>query len=398
MPLFCCRRVKQEYVPDHAFCAADLWFVCRGVLAPEEIWTQINTLIDDVCIIRYKVLLGQDPLLLLGIETSCDETAAALIENKKILSHCVHTQDHSAFGGVVPQISARQHVEKLPLLMQFLFDRSGRSVQDVKAVGVTSGPGLIGGLLAGVLFARGFACATGSSLYPIHHLEAHALMVRMEHNVAFPYLLVLLSGGHCMLVRVDGVGQYHILGQTYDDAVGECLDKVARCLGGPYPGGPFIEDMAKNGDPHAISLPTPLKKDPTCNLSFSGLKTACMSWIQSCAHAEKLSVQAKRDLCASLQRVVADSLCQKIERALHISGMRRCILSGGVASNMYFRQRFERVCHSHGVDFFVPSARLCTDNGVMIAWALKERIDAGCSCPDSFQVRARWPIDTLSLS
>ena len=334
-------------------------------------------------------------MLLLGIETSCDETAAALIDGKRVLSHCVHTQNHNDFGGVVPQIAARQHVERLPTLMSSLFRQAGCGPQDVGAIGVTSGPGLIGGLLAGILFAQGLSCATEAPLYPINHLEAHALMVRMESCVDFPYLLVLLSGGHCLIVCVYGVGRYHILGQTYDDAAGECLDKVARCLGGPYPGGPFIEKMAKDGDPLGVNLPIPLKKDPSCNLSFSGLKTACLSWIQSCSDSEEIPLKKKKDLCASLQRVIAESLCQKVALALKNVGMRRCVLSGGVASNLYFRQRFEGLCRERHVDFFVPSSNLCTDNGVMIAWALYERIATGHSPPESFQVRPRWPLDSL---
>ena len=332
-------------------------------------------------------------MTLLGIETSCDETAAALIIDRKVLAHYVHTQDHSQFGGVVPQVAARQHVDTLPHLMSSLFDRAQCSVHDVHAVGVTAGPGLIGGLLAGVLFARGLSCVTGVPLYPIHHLEAHALMARMEYDVHFPYLLHLISGGHCLIVSVKGVGQYNIMGQTYDDAVGECLDKVARCLGGGYPGGPFVEKMAQDGDPYGVPLPIPLRKDKSCNMSFSGLKTACLMWIERCAHQGPISIQAKRDLCASLQRVVAESVCQKLSTAFNRSGMKRCVVSGGVASNMYFRQRFQSVCRDHGVTFFAPSSSLCTDNGVMIAWALKERIDVGMHCPDDFPIRARWPMD-----
>ena len=331
----------------------------------------------------------------LGIESSCDETAIALIDGKRIVGHVVHTQDHSEFGGVMPQVAAREHVVKLPLVMKAVLDKGQCTIGDIRAVGVTAGPGLVGGLLAGVAFARGLACGAGIPVYPIHHLEAHALMVRMEHDVAFPYVLVLISGGHCMVVNVRGVGHYDVLGQTYDDAVGECLDKVARCLGGGYPGGPFIEKMAKMGDDTAVKLPVPLRNDDTCNFSFSGLKTACLLHIQSWADGA-MPIQDQYNLCASLQRVVADSICAKVTKALAMTGAVRCVVSGGVASNAYFRQRFSSMCMGSGVSFYAPSVSLCTDNGVMIAWALHENIHAGYQPSTSFPVRARWPLTDLA--
>jgi N6-L-threonylcarbamoyladenine synthase len=331
--------------------------------------------------------------IFLGIETSCDETAAALIQGTSLLGHVVYSQDHRAFGGVMPQVAARQHMEQIPHVMNSLFTQAHLLPSDISGVGVTSGPGLVGGLLVGLMFAKGLAMSLSCPLWPIHHLEAHALMVRMTERVDFPYLVVLLSGGHCLMAEVLGVSSYKILGQTYDDAVGECLDKVARVLGGPYPGGPYIEQMARKGDPHAVTLPIPLAREISCHFSFSGLKTACIQWVKK---QGPLSEQGQQDFSASLQRTIAESLCQRLGYALQKTGLTRCVISGGVAANLYFRQRFQEVCHQHGANFIAPPAHLCTDNGAMVAWAAHEHAHAGLIPTLEHSARASWPLDALS--
>lgn len=331
--------------------------------------------------------------IFLGIETSCDETAAALVQGKTLLGHVVYSQDHRAFGGVMPQVAAREHMEHIPHVIDSLFTQAQIPLHALSGIGVTAGPGLVGGLLVGLMFAKGLALSLSCPLWPIHHLEAHALMVRMTEHVDFPYLAVLLSGGHCLMAEVRGVSSYKILGQTYDDAVGECLDKVARVLGGPYPGGPYIEQLAKGGNPRGIALPTPLAREVSCHFSFSGLKTACVQWINK---HDPLSEQSKKDFCASLQRTIADSLCQRLGYALNKTGLARCVISGGVASNLYFRQRFQEVCQQHGAAFIAPPAHLCTDNGAMVAWATYEHFSAGIVPNLEHPARASWPLDTLA--
>jgi N6-L-threonylcarbamoyladenine synthase len=328
----------------------------------------------------------------LGIETSCDETAAALIQEDTLLSHVVYSQDHRAFGGVIPQVAAREHMEQIPHVIDSLFKQARLLPNEIGGIGVTAGPGLVGGLLVGLMFAKGLALSLSLPLWPIHHLEAHALMARMTQPIDFPYLLLLLSGGHCLMAEVQGVSSYTVLGQTYDDAVGECLDKVARVLGGPYPGGPYIERMAKEGDPHAITLPIPLAREVSCHFSFSGLKTACVQWIQK---HRPLTDQVQKDFCASLQRTIADSLCQRLGYALKKTGLLQCVISGGVAANLYFRHRFEEVCHHHGALFIAPPPHLCTDNGAMVAWAAYEHARAGLSPDINSPARASWPLESL---
>lgn len=326
----------------------------------------------------------------LGIETSCDETALALISDRNCLDHRVYSQDHTQSGGVIPQVAAREHLKCLAPMANALFHNVGLTPKDLSGIGVTAGPGLIGGLLVGILFAKGLALACRVPLWPVHHLEAHGLMVRFEHEVDFPYLLLLLSGGHCILSICHGVGRYVVLGQTYDDAAGECLDKVARALGGPYPGGRYIEDLARNGNPGAVALPVPLQKEKSFHFSFSGLKTACLQWIQS---QNNMDLNQKSDLCASLQKVIAQSLCQRLELALRHTGLKRVVLSGGVAANGFFRQQLDLLCQRFEATLHSPTPVHCTDNGLMIAWAAQESMAAQIPPDLFFCARAHWSLD-----
>lgn len=332
-------------------------------------------------------------MIFLGIESSCDESAAALIQDQRIIAHQVHSQNHTHSGGVIPQVAAREHLKILPCLMQQMMQKADLRVKDIGGIGVTSGPGLVGGLLIGIMYAKGLSLSSGIPLWSVHHLAAHALVVRREHKVDFPYLLLLLSGGHCLMAIVHQVDRYQILGQTQDDAVGECLDKVARALEGPYPGGAWIEAWAKEGDSCAIDLPITRMRHKIYDFSFSGLKTACLLWIQK---NQPMNEQKLRDFCASLQRVIAQSLCRPLERALKTFGIERCVVSGGVASNLFFRSALEDVCHSNHVQFYAPSPFYCTDNGVMVAWAAWEYYCAGIKPNLDFSAQPYWPLDLLA--
>lgn len=319
-------------------------------------------------------------------------------ESVSVLSHCLFSQDHTATGGVVPQVAAREHLRILPDLLGQALKQAGIKPADLDGIGVTAGPGLVAGLLVGVLAAKGLACAVQKPLWPIHHLQAHGLMVRMDSDVPFPFLLMLLSGGHCLMARVDGVSCYQVLGQSLDDAAGECLDKVARAMGGPYPGGPWIEQYARQGDPYGVALPVPLsgaqaREVSPFAFSFSGLKTACLQWIQS---NQPLTQTARADLCASLQRVVGQTLADRLQRGLAQTGLKRCVISGGVAANAMLRSVLEETCARQGATCLAPRPSDCTDNGIMIAWATFEHWRAGLAPALDFRVRPVWPLGDLS--
>lgn len=334
-------------------------------------------------------------MIVLGIETSCDETACAVVRgtDRKVLGHSIYSQiaDHEAFGGVVPEIAARAHLEKLPLLLETM------DLSSIEAIAVTAGPGLVGGLLVGVSLAKGLAIRLNKPLWPVNHLEAHALMARFTEpeGIPFPYLLLLMSGGHCFTAIAHSMGTYTVLGQTLDDAAGECFDKVARLLGLPYPGGPEIEKCASEGDPFGVTLPVPLKNQRSCDFSFSGLKTACADYIR---RAGVLTLQEKRDFCASFQRVVADHLASRLVFSLQrtrtlLPNLSTCVLSGGVAANRYLFARLRDTAEKEGAILITPSPSLCTDNGIMVAWAGYEAIRVGLSPRHDFPVRARWPLN-----
>ncbi|MDD3445874.1 MAG: tRNA (adenosine(37)-N6)-threonylcarbamoyltransferase complex transferase subunit TsaD [Zavarzinia sp.] len=333
--------------------------------------------------------------LVLGIESSCDETAAAVVAGDgRILSNVVLSQldDHRAYGGVVPEIAARAHVSHLDGLIKRALDEAGVALADVDAVAATAGPGLIGGVIVGLTTAKALALGAGKPLIGINHLEGHALTPRLVSGVAFPYLLLLVSGGHCQLLAVDGIGRYRRLGTTIDDAVGEAFDKVAKMLGLGYPGGPAVERAAEAGDPARFSLPRPMIGRPGCDFSFSGLKTAVREVIATLP--VPLSDRDRADVAASFQAVVANVLADRTRRAIEMMPA-PCplVVAGGVAANKAIRARLEDLARTRGIPFVAPPIKLCTDNAAMIAWAGVEHFRAGHQDPLDLKPRARWPLD-----
>lgn len=338
-------------------------------------------------------------LTLLGIESSCDDTAAAVVRSDAvILSSEVlgQTNLHEAFGGVVPEIAARAHAERLDGVVEDALARAGVTLADLDGIAVTAGPGLIGGVLSGVMLARGLAAATGLPLIAVNHLAGHALTPRLTDGVGFPYVMLLVSGGHCQFLLVEGVDRFRRLGGTIDDAPGEAFDKTAKLLGLPQPGGPAVEGEALLGDPKRFAFPRPLLDRDGCDMSFSGLKTALLR-ARDTLVAEKggITVQDRRDLCAGFQAALAEVLAIKTARALAMSGLQPTALcvAGGVAANKTIRAMLETVSARAAVPFIAPPLRLCTDNAAMIAWVGIERLRAGLTTDPAFVARPRWPLD-----
>ena len=341
-------------------------------------------------------------LTLLGIESSCDDTAAAVVRlgstGPEILSSQVlgQTALHAAFGGVVPEIAARAQAERLDGVVEEALAVAGVSLDEIDGIAVTAGPGLIGGVLSGVMLARGLAAAKGLPLVPVNHLAGHALTPRLTDGIAFPYLMLLVSGGHCQFLLVQGVDRFVRLGGTIDDAPGEAFDKTAKLLGLPQPGGPSVETEAVSGNPTRFQFPRPLMDREGCDMSFSGLKTALLR-ARDALVAEKggITVQDRRDLCAGFQAAVAEVLAKKTSRALDMAGERPTALAvaGGVAANKTIRAMLETVSARAGVPFLAPPLQLCTDNAAMIAWAGIEQLRAGLSYSADFVARPRWPLD-----
>ncbi|MBP1887739.1 tRNA (adenosine(37)-N6)-threonylcarbamoyltransferase complex transferase subunit TsaD [Sinorhizobium mexicanum] len=345
------------------------------------------------------------PLRILGIETSCDETAASVVLREKdgsgrILGDVVLSQleEHSAYGGVVPEIAARAHVEALDTLIEEALLRAGVKLQDIDAIAATSGPGLIGGLIVGLMTGKAIARATGKPLYAVNHLEGHALTARLTDGLTFPYLMLLVSGGHTQLILVKGVGDYERWGTTIDDALGEAFDKTAKLLGLPYPGGPAVERAARTGDPKRFDFPRPLVGDARLDFSFSGLKTAVRQAAQS---LEPVTEQDIADICASFQRAISRTLKDRVGRGLkRFKGefatveQPALVVAGGVAANQELRATLQELCDQNGFRFVAPPLQLCTDNAAMIAWAGAERLAAGLAA-DGLDVapRSRWPLD-----
>jgi N6-L-threonylcarbamoyladenine synthase len=334
----------------------------------------------------------------MGIETSCDETAVAIVEAPAgagpvgtILANAIYSQlaEHRRFGGVVPEIAARAHLERIDGLIDEALTTAALGLGDLDGIAATAGPGLIGGVMVGVMAAKGLAFARKKPFLAVNHLEGHALSVRLTEPVAFPYLLLLVSGGHCQLLTVRGAGNYRRLGTTIDDAVGECFDKTAKLLGLGFPGGPAVERLARQGDPGRFALPRPMWRKPGCDFSFSGLKTAVR------LAAEKLDrrdEQTIADLCASFQRTVGDVLVDRCANALRMASLPTLVVAGGVAANLYLRQRLEGVASDHAARLVAPPQALCTDNGAMIAWAGIERLRLGETSSLDFKPRPRWPL------
>lgn len=344
-------------------------------------------------------------ITVLGIETSCDETAAAVVirdaDGKgQIAGEVVLSQldDHSAYGGVVPEIAARAHVEALDTLIEEALARAGKQLRDMDAIAATSGPGLIGGLIVGLMTAKALALASGKPLYAINHLEGHALTARLTHGLPFPFLMLLVSGGHTQLVLVRGVGDYERWGTTIDDALGEAFDKTAKLLGLPYPGGPAVEAAARTGRADRFVLPRPLVGEARLDFSFSGLKTAVR---QAATSIAPVNDQDVADICASFQNAVSRTLTDRIGRGLvrfktqyPDTQAPALVVAGGVAANQVLRHTLQTLCDTNGFTFIAPPLALCTDNAAMIAWAGAERVAAGFA-PDALSVspRSRWPLD-----
>ncbi len=345
--------------------------------------------------------------LILGIETSCDETAAAVVRRNAdgsgvILANVVRSQtvDHAPFGGVVPEIAARAHVSLLDGIVGRAMKEAGVAYADLDGVAATAGPGLLGGVIVGLTFAKALAMAHGKPLLAINHLEGHALSPRLIADCPFPYLLLLVSGGHTQFQAVAGVGRYHRLGSTIDDALGEAFDKVAKLLGLGYPGGPEVEARAREGDAGRFHFPRPLKGRDDCNFSFSGLKTAVREAVEGLGRATAADVA---DVAASFQQAVAETMADRLSRA--IEAFRRLhpevaspilVVAGGVAANRALGRVLAETAAAHGFRLIVPPPNLCTDNGAMIAWAGAERLALGLVDGLAAMARARWPLDEAS--
>jgi N6-L-threonylcarbamoyladenine synthase len=334
-------------------------------------------------------------MIVLGIETSCDETAAAVVDDaRKIRADVVRSQldDHRKFGGIVPEIAARAHLESLDAIVSRALADAGLRFESLDAVAATGGPGLIGGVIVGIMTAKAIAAARGLPFIAVNHLEGHALTARLTDNVEFPYLVLLATGGHCQLLIAEGVGRYRRLGTTVDDAVGEAFDKGAKMLGLPYPGGPEVERRAKNGDAKRFDLPRPLKGRPGCDFSFSGLKTALRQAIESLPPG-RLSERDIADACAALQAAITEVMVDRTKNAIREFRGKTLVVAGGVAANAALREALTGLATDHGLAFVAPPLRLCTDNGAMIAWAGLERFRLGMSDRLDFAPMPRWPLD-----
>ncbi len=343
-------------------------------------------------------------MLMLGIETSCDETAVAVVsDDRTVHSNVILSQldEHRPYGGVVPEIAARSHLQNLPSITRSALQEAGIPYAALEGVAATAGPGLIGGVMVGLMAAKSIALVRKIPFVAVNHMEAHALTPRLTNAIEFPYLALLISGGHSQFVAVAGPNEYRIYGTTVDDAIGEAFDKTAALLGLPYPGGPALEQAARDGDPQAFELPRPMKGRPNCDFSFSGLKTAVRKL------AEDNSVELSSDemisnISASFQQaaaeVVADRTAHAAERFLEDYPEGRTIVAaGGVASNVSIRAALTKAASDLGLEFVAPPPALCTDNGVMVAWAGIERLQIGMSDTFDFAPRPRWPLDELAL-
>ena len=330
--------------------------------------------------------------LILGLESSCDETAAALVtSDRRVLAHRLAGQEaaHRPYGGVVPEIAARAHVDALIPLIEAALADAGVTLADVDAVAATAGPGLIGGVMVGLVTGKALAHAAGKPLIAVNHLEGHALSPRLsDPDLAFPYLLLLVSGGHCQLLEVRGVDDYRRLATTIDDAAGEAFDKTAKLLGLGFPGGPAVERAAARGDRHAVPLPRPLLGTAEPHFSFAGLKSAVL-------RARDANKYSAEDIAASFQQAVVDCLIDRTRRQLDkASGITALVVAGGVAANGAVRSALQDLAHAHDLRFVAPPLWLCTDNAAMIGWAGAERFAAGLTDPLDIPARPRWPLDS----
>lgn len=336
-------------------------------------------------------------MVLLAIETSCDETAAAVVrDGRLVLSSVVSSQVavHAEYGGVVPEIASRKHLEMITPVVRQALDEAGVALAAIEGIAVTRGPGLLGALLVGVSMAKSLALACKIPLVGVHHIEGHLLAGFLEQPVAFPFLALVVSGGHTHLYRVDGIGRYRILGRTIDDAVGEAFDKTATLLGLGYPGGAVIDRLAHQGSPLAVKLPRPLLHDGSLNFSFSGLKTAVLTHLKK---QPRLPEGAElHDLCASFQAAVCEVLVKKTEAALKQEGLQRLVVGGGVACNSGLRQAMQQLATRRGIELQIPPPVLCGDNAAMLAVAGDAYLSAGCQDSLALDAVATWPLDQVA--
>jgi len=342
-------------------------------------------------------------MIVLGFESSCDETGVALVCTERgLLSHALHTQVamHAAYGGVVPELASRDHVRRVIPLTRSVLDEAGLSLAEVDAIAYTAGPGLAGALLVGASVAQSIAWSLDLPAIPIHHLEGHLLSPRLADPCPdFPFVALLVSGGHTQLMRVDDVGRYSLLGETLDDAAGEAFDKTAKLLGLGYPGGPALAKLAEQGDATVISLPRPMLHSGNLDFSFSGLKTAVLTRLKDAQAASIVSERLAADLAAATQDAIVDVLVAKSVSALDQTGLKRLVVAGGVGANRLLRSRLASKLSKRKVDVFFPPLELCTDNGAMIAFAAAQRLERGLIDlsvqSHGFDVRPRWDLATL---
>lgn len=331
----------------------------------------------------------------LGIETSCDETGIALYDyHEGLLAHSIYSQIqiHAPFGGVVPELASRDHVQKILPLIEATFHKANLSLSDIDGIAYTKGPGLVGALLIGAMIGRSLAYALGKPAIGVHHLEGHLLAAFLEANeLTFPFLALLVSGGHTELVKVEGIGRYTILGDTLDDAAGEAFDKVGKLLGLPYPAGPLLAELAEQGDPMRFRFPRPMVDRPGLDFSFSGLKTFALQTVQKYG----LETQTKADIARAFEDAVVDTLIIKCKRALKTYPLKRLVIAGGVGANKALRQGFQKMAATLGVTLYFPQPAFCTDNGAMIAYVGCQRMRSGERDDLSVEVYPRWPLDQL---
>jgi tRNA N6-adenosine threonylcarbamoyltransferase len=338
-------------------------------------------------------------MLILGLETSCDETGVALYHTERgLLAHALFSQIdiHVEYGGVVPELASRDHVRKTLPLIEEVIKEAGVTVADIDGVAYTAGPGLVGALMVGATLAKSLAWGWGVPALGVHHMEGHLLapMLEEEHP-EFPFVALLVSGGHTQLVRVDGIGQYRLLGESLDDAAGEAFDKAAKMLGLPYPGGPHIGKLAQQGDPERFDFPRPMVNRPGLDFSFSGLKTYTLNTVADCREKGELTDQDKADIARAFEDAVVGTLVIKCRRALKQEGLKTLVMAGGVSANLNLRAELKRALAKERAEVFYPAPLFCTDNGAMIAYAGAQRLKAGQVDTEDTRVRPRWPMEEL---
>ncbi len=340
-------------------------------------------------------------MIVLGIESSCDETGLALYDSQRgLLAHALHSQIamHQEYGGVVPELASRDHIRRALPLLQSCLDQAGLDKHQIDAIAYTQGPGLAGALLVGAAVANGLALALDKPVIGIHHLEGHLLSPLLANPAPeFPFIALLVSGGHTQLMRVDGVGRYELLGETLDDAAGEAFDKSAKLLGLAYPGGPAISQLALQGDASAYQFPRPMLHTKDFNFSFSGLKTAVLTAVKQ--HTGELSDRDKANLARGFVDAIVEVLVKKCTNAIKQSGYKRLVIAGGVGANQQLRAALQEAAHKRRFQVYFPDLQFCTDNGAMIAFAASLRLQAQADLAQKqygFNVRPRWPLDELS--